>query len=448
MTRTKVIAMLLLLAGVTFLMLRQAPLPDKVAADATTIVSSVQPDALIGVSVISANQSWSAERAPESLWELRKPVASRVAQEQMSAYLERLFKLEGYRLEEQGIELTDSLLGIAVPTAVFRLVGEEFRLTLLVGRQNPVSGRYYVKVEGVNEYYLVDQERITPLFADFQQLREHRIMSPESVSEVQRILLFNEAWPDIDLRLERAGWQFYSADRPFPTNSAAIEEIISQLATTPAERLVDIVGPDLSLYGLDPSATTVHLELRNPDTWGESQITLRVGTGVAFSVAESGDALRQEEAVYISSAALSVIFRFPSSYFSRFHEPIATFRGPRLLASPESVRRIVVSGEKTEGKAKPICANVSDCGAVAAKLNELTLTILPHHIDLRGPSHARVVVFSEHGKTTLEYAAVELADSATEAVLRHYLRVEQEPISFVAEISADEVAAILLPLLQ
>lgn len=169
--------------------------------------------------------------------------------------------------------------GLEAPAAQVSLLLRDKTIRLKLGRQNPLTGEYYIEEEG-GATYLVKEESAKVLLQTLDDLRElapYPGITAENISSVSRITVTNG---NGSFALELLPSGFYAMTQPVQTELNW--ERVSQYVLNPLRQLVPerfvSEGTPLSEYGLDSPECTVELTMdgktwrcgfvqKGPETW-------------------------------------------------------------------------------------------------------------------------------------------------------------------------------------
>lgn len=376
MTRVKFIAMIVLLAvsvAVVFLPTKggdESGGKGKNEND-NLLFPKLSVSQLKKLKILSNKGSYVFERSLESPWEMRKPVQARVSQEDLIEALEQLLdEVADSELTQEERTAPDASFGLKLPEAFITLEGEDTTETLSIGNANPVTGKNYAQLQSSTSIYLLRAGFLGEILKEFEQTREMRPLSFEADSVSAMAIIIGGKTP-VKLRREENAWRMFVDNQESPVRSEIVVESLQKLSQLQADHVIDAPGPEMPLYGLGESATSLQLELAKPNEWGERTILARIGLGLAIDK-KANDSAKPREAYYISTASESAVYRSSEQWLESWRMPVASFRSKSLY--PQGVKVHQVSNfPANSSDSQAVCLYLQDCASFSKVLSTLVV---------------------------------------------------------------------------
>lgn len=335
------------------------------------LFSNLSVSQLLKVKILSSKGTYIFERSRESPWEMRKPVQARVSQEAFIEAVEQLLSEEAdSELAQEELSAPDASFGLKLPEAFITLEGESSSETLSIGNANPVTGKIYAQLQSSTSIYLLRAHFLEEMLKKFEQTREMRPLSFEA-SSVSAIAIIVGGKTPVRLSKKENAWRLFVDNQESPVRSDVIDQSLQKLSQLQADHVIDAPGPEMPLYGLGESATSVQLELEQPNIWGERTILIRIGLGLAID-AKASDSTKPREAYYISTASESAVYRTSEQWLESWRMPLSFFRAKALY--PQGVEVQQASNFPADSSdSQAICLYLQDCASLSKVLSTIVV---------------------------------------------------------------------------
>ena len=325
MSTRKALLMLIILAlGFAYLRIFQKERAPELKRE-IPIFADFPIEKISSVRSVAARESSVVLKNPDGLWEMEKPFPSRVSQERISEFLEHLATLSAVdKIPPEQRSANSSVYGLSTPELFLTLKTEMESETLSFGSTRSLTGRVYAQLQSSAEILLLEAGDLEFVKVGIKTLRERHpfIFDPADVSAV--VLVPSDSDPVRFLRKEN--WVALRGEEELSFDVSKFISALSSLHQAEAGELVDGVGPQLALYGLDHRALVIQIELRKPNIWGEKSITARIGEGVSLELTEQGGGAKVQEAFYVKTLSGSVVYKFLDDRFSVWRNAEQAFR--------------------------------------------------------------------------------------------------------------------------
>lgn len=255
-------------------------------------------------------------------WWLTSPVRARANAGEVARILDTLEALvrseviTGREQREQNLSPQD--FGFARPRARISLRENGRDMTLLIGRDTPLGGNLFVKVETEASIFVASSNLLASLPARVDGLRERRVFQGFP-GEVSRLDIRRA---DGLLQLARGDQGVWRMQKPFTGRAAyaAVQDLLDRLFEA---RVVDFVADTIaaaSLYGLDEPTAQVTLA----GTRAQGEQVLRLGRPVEGRTNE----------VYATLEGTETVFSIPAGILETLAARAPDLRDRRLLTLP------------------------------------------------------------------------------------------------------------------
>ena len=166
--------------------------------------------------------------------------------------------------------------GLDQPGLRLRLEGGGKPVELLFGKETPVEGRCYAKLEGRDEIYVVDVALRDWVGRKADDFREHRLsdLDPRHVSEVT----IETAGGTIRLVRDGVDWELRQPLRT-RANAEAVAHLLQNLLTAQIMAFAPAKGANLTAYGLTEPKATVTLRSESRDEPVRVELGGRIESG-------------------------------------------------------------------------------------------------------------------------------------------------------------------------
>lgn len=319
-TTLVLLAAVLLLGGYIVLVERKADQQDRRQERARRALR-FEPERVTHLRLATAELQATLEREGDG-WRLTSPVRARAHAGEVARLLDMLEGLVRSEVitgrEQREQNLTPGDFGFARPRARLSLRENGREMTLLIGRDTPLGGNLFVKVETEASIFVASSNLLAALPARVDDLRERRVFQGFP-GEVTRVDIRR---PDGLLQMARTDQGVWRMQKPFAGRAAyaAVQNLLDRLFEV---RVVEFVADTIaaaSLYGLDePSAQVALAGARQP---GEQ--VLRLGRPVEGRTNE----------VYATLEGTESVFSVPASLLETLAGRAADLRDRRLLTMP------------------------------------------------------------------------------------------------------------------
>lgn len=314
------LAAVLLLGGYIALVERRADQQDRRQERARRALR-FDPARVTHVRLTTANLQVALEKEG-SAWRLAAPVRARANAGEVTRILDTLEALvrseviTGREQREQNLNPGD--FGFARPRARISLRENGRDMTLLIGRDTPLGGNLFVKVETEASIFVASSNLLAELPARVDDLRERRVFQGFP-NEATRLDIRR---PDGLLQLTRADQGIWRMQKPYTGRAAyaAVQTLLDRLFESRAVEFVADTMAAASLYGLDePSAQVTIAGAR-----AKGEQVLRLGRPVEGRTNE----------VYATLQGTEHVFSVPAALLETLSVSAAELRDRRLLTLP------------------------------------------------------------------------------------------------------------------
>ncbi len=299
-TTLTLLAAVLLLGGYIFVVERKADQQDQRQEKARRALR-FDPAQVTGLRIATPTVQMALEKDGPG-WQMISPVKARANAGEVTRILDELESLvrsdiiTGRQQREQN--LTPSDFGFAQPRARITLLENGQDMTLLVGREAPLGGTMFLKLETEKSIFVASTNLLSALPQSPAALRERRIfLGPPA--ECDRLEIRR---PDGLLQVTRTDQGAWRVQKPFVGRAAyaAVQGLLDQLTEI---RAIDFVAESIaaaSLYGLDEPAAQV--TLAGTRAYGDQ--ILRIGRTVEGRTNEVYATQEGSESVFTVDAGL------------------------------------------------------------------------------------------------------------------------------------------------
>lgn len=310
----------LLLGGYIALVERRADEQDRRQERARRALR-FEPTRVTSVRMATANLQVALEKEAGT-WRLSSPVRARADAGEVARILDTLEALVRSEVitgrEQREQHLTPGDFGFAQPRARISLRENGRDMTLLVGRDTPLGGNMFLKLETEASIFVASTNLLAILPTSAADLRERQIFMGFP-GEVSRLDIKRA---DGLLQLTRANQGLWRMQKPFTGRAAfaAVQNLLDRLFEV---RVVDFVADTIaaaSLYGLDEP--TAQITLAGARNAGEQ--VLRLGRPVEGRTNE----------VYATLEGTENVFTLPANLLDVVAVKAAELRDRRLLTLP------------------------------------------------------------------------------------------------------------------
>ena len=294
----------------------------------------------------------------DTSWQLTEPEQAAADALQVASVTSSLASLDVQRVvDENPADLAQYGLDPPRIEVAFRMNGEtEFR-RLLVGEKTPTGGDLYAKLPDESRVFLIASFLDATFNKRAFDLRDKSLVDFDSAAVTSV-----EITRDGDtVRLTRTGtdWRM-AAPIMGRADYAAVEGILTRMASAQMQQIVANEAANLAQYGLDRPAITLTM------AGGETPATLLIGT--------SGDA-----GLYAKDAARPLIFTIEESLATDLRKPATDFRRKDLFdARSFTANRVefrrgdqVQAFEKTTSDGKDVWRNATGANVDPTAIEDL-----------------------------------------------------------------------------
>ena len=310
----------LLLGGYIALVERQSELQDRRQERARRALR-FDPARVSGLRLATAHLQVALEKETGA-WRLVQPVRARADAGEVARILETLEQLvrsdiiTGREQREQNLSLED--FGFTQPRARISLREGGRDMTLLIGRDTPLGGNMFVKVETENSVFVASTNLMAILPAQVADLRERQLFQGLP-GEVARLDIRRA---DGLLQLARTDQGVWRMQKPYAGRAsfAGVQELLNHLFEI---RVVDFVADTIaaaSLYGLDEPV---------------AQVTLAGGRAQGEQVLRLGRPVESRpQEIYATLEGFEHVFSVPATLLDTLAARASELRDRRLLTLP------------------------------------------------------------------------------------------------------------------
>ncbi len=310
----------LVLGGYIALVERQADQQDRRQERARRALR-FEPGQVTHLRIATADMQATLEKE-SGTWRLTAPVRARANAGEVARILDTLEALvrseviTGRQQREQNLSAQD--FGFARPRARISLRENGRDMTLLIGRDTPLGGNLFVKVETEASIFVASSNLLATLPPRVDDLRDRRVFVGFP-GEATRLDLRRA---DGLLQLARTQQGVWRMQKPFTGRAAyaAVQNLLDRLYET---RVVDFVADSIaaaSLYGLDEPSAQITLAGARP----QGEQALRIGRPVEGRTNE----------VYATLEGSENVFSVPASLLETVSARAPDLRDRRLLMMP------------------------------------------------------------------------------------------------------------------
>lgn len=258
-------------------------------------VAVFNSDDIDGV-VITNNEDKIELRKQDTTWVLVTPVrdyADITLVHQLITDLEDLgvvdsFEADGKNASTPGL----SELGLQTPSVRVKLLGKNAPAEILFGKDAPVEGHMYVRLDGSNTVCVVNNALRILVQKKADDFREHRLMNfnPALVGSLD----VKSPAGEIEVLRDRGAWM---VNKPLKARADAqkISDLIAQTVNTRIDTFLPESGANLATYGLAEPRGSIALSVAGSDT----PAVLEIGQPVENDKTKVYAKLSMRESIYI-----------------------------------------------------------------------------------------------------------------------------------------------------
>ncbi|MDX9754391.1 MAG: DUF4340 domain-containing protein [bacterium] len=167
--------------------------------------------------------------------------------------------------------------GLVNPTLKVTLagIGGATATTVIIGKETPVSGKYYAMVEGASEVVTVLSYWQNAVAKSLYDFRDKTVLNLDE-TKVQKVGITDASGT---INLERQGVDQWIATAPFQgrANESAIRDLITKVKNAKVKQFVDEKPDNLEMYGLIQPATKLVFWSGDDPTASLAAQTLLIG---------------------------------------------------------------------------------------------------------------------------------------------------------------------------
>ena len=239
------------------------------------LVVKLDRDKVDTVMIKSTEGKIELKKDHKSVWQLVEPIKDRadsLALHQLFTDAETLKFVE--KLDENGKGVSKDKLkefGLSDPTTKIRFSGKEKPVEIQFGKDAATEGRQYVKLDGSNVVYVINNTLKATIGKKLDEFRDKRL-SDVAATAVNKVTIKTAAG---EIELSKDTSNHWSLVKPLKArgDDARIGDLISQAANARAESFVGETA-NLSAFGLQEPRATVTLYTPG----GEKPLVLDLGT--------------------------------------------------------------------------------------------------------------------------------------------------------------------------
>lgn len=272
--KNTLILFILALAIFAFLRFYESKQPTtREAGERRQHVLAFDRDKIDGISITN-NEGKIELRRRGAQWQIETPVKDRAdaaGVNQLLTDIETLNVENSFKAGREKSSLKD--FGLDAPGVRLKLLGKEAPAEILFGKDTAVEGKMYLRLEGSDTVYVVNNDLENQVQKKAGDFRDRRLLDFEP-SQVTRLGIKSVAG-EIEVSKDRGEW---SLDKPLKARGDVqkITDLIAQTINTRIDTFLPLNGANLSAYGLNEPRGSIALTVRE----GGNPTILQIGQPV------------------------------------------------------------------------------------------------------------------------------------------------------------------------